>query len=262
MSLLLLEDWWGLGETTERTESEEESFLRVSVVILRKSTLLNEERRHHDQIPPLLTCHLDLSCLCGLTEAGIKRVCIKQKWNIYITRLASSRDFGGVVSNLSTMILESLHHYINTGYQSQKWKVCNVHLFNRDYQRERGRPQIRFPAVASCSLTQLELQPAHKIHLLKGKRKRKKHKCSFQPLINPTVDICMVATQRNKTFAKDDWQPIKILSLHGELFEQCAQGDHESFSGYCLAKSDRVAWHIVEKKKFRIEGFNLTTMKH
>lgn len=93
--------------------------MRVSVVILRKSTLLSEEWRHH-QIPPLLTCHLDLSCLCGLTDAGIKGVCIKQKSNIYITRLASSRDFGGVVSNLSTMILESLHHYINTGYQSQK----------------------------------------------------------------------------------------------------------------------------------------------
>lgn len=62
----------------------------------------------------------------------------------------------------------------------------------------------------------------------------------------------MVATQRNKTFAKDDWQPIKILSLHGELFEEFAQGDHESFSGYCFAKSGRDAWH-----KFKTEGIQL-----
>lgn len=177
---------------------------------------------------------------------------MKQKWNIYITRLASSWDSGGVASNLSTMILESLHHNINTD-QSQKWKVCNVHLFNCDYQRERGWPQIHFPAVASCSLTQLELQPARKILLLRGKSKRKKnhYKSSFQPLNSLTVDICMVATQRNKSLAKDDWQPIKILSLHGELFEEFAQGDHESFSGYCFAKSGRDAWH-----KFQAEGFS------
>lgn len=137
------------------------------------------------------------------------------------------------------MILESLHHNINTD-QSQKWKVCNVHLFHCDDQRERGRLQIHFPAVASCSLT----QPARKILLVRGKS-------SFQALNSLTVDLCIVATQRNKTFAKDDWRPIKIPPLHCELCEEFAQGHRESFSGYCLAKSGRDAWHKLKSEGFR-----------
>lgn len=45
--LLLPEDKWGLGETTEWSESELESVLRASAAILRKSTLRSKERQHH-----------------------------------------------------------------------------------------------------------------------------------------------------------------------------------------------------------------------
>lgn len=68
----------------------------------------------------------------------------------------------------------------------------------------------------------------------------------------------MVATQRNKTFAKDDWQPIKILSLHGELFEEFAQGEPRELLGLLL----RQVWSRCLARVLKLSDSTQFAIKH